>query len=40
VETRRKKERPQIRLLDDEEEKDLREIGVRRWRTKAVERNE
>jgi hypothetical protein len=37
--TRRKKEDPRLRWLDDIEE-DLREAPVRRWRTKAVDSNE
>jgi hypothetical protein len=36
---RKKKGRPWLRWLDDVEE-DLREIGMGRLRTKAVDRNE
>jgi hypothetical protein len=31
--------RPQLRWLGDMEQ-DLKEIGMRRWRSKAVDRNE
>jgi hypothetical protein len=39
LEGRRGRERPRLRWINDVEG-DLRELGVKRWRTKALEREE
>ena len=39
VEGRRARGRPRLRWMNDVED-DLRKVGVKRWRTKALEREE
>jgi hypothetical protein len=39
LEGRRRRGRPRLRWINDVED-DLRELGVKRWRTKALEREE
>jgi hypothetical protein len=39
LEGRRSRGRPRLRWINDVED-DLREFGVKRWRTKALEREE
>jgi hypothetical protein len=39
LEGRRGRGRPRLRWINDVED-DLRELGVKRWRTKALEREE
>jgi len=39
LEGRRGRGRPKLRRINDVED-DLRELGVKRWRTKALEREE